>query len=87
MSALHQHFGVSTLAGFGFDDQQPCLIAAGALLQYAREMVKAQLVHVRRLQPFQSQSILQLDDVTRRPEREIGTGPSAVSEATSSITA
>src|SRR5262245_25529517 len=31
-AALFRHFGVSTLAGFGFDDDQPCLVAAGALL-------------------------------------------------------
>ena len=31
-AALMHHFGVTTLAGFGFDDHQPCLAAAGALL-------------------------------------------------------
>ena len=30
--ALKRHFQVATLAGFGFDDDQPCLAAAGALL-------------------------------------------------------
>jgi DNA mismatch repair protein MutS len=33
-AALFQHFGVTTLAGFGFDDHQPCVAAAGALLLY-----------------------------------------------------
>ncbi len=65
-SALHQHFSITTLAGFGFDDQQPCLIAAGALLHYVRDMMKAELTHLRRLQPYFSHQVLQLDEVTRR---------------------
>src|SRR5947209_7175923 len=36
-AALLNHFGVTTLAGFGFDDRQPCVAAAGALLLYLRE--------------------------------------------------
>ena len=54
------------MVGFGFDDQQPCLLAAGALLQYVHDMLKADLAHVRRLQPFVSDRFLQLDEVTRR---------------------
>jgi DNA mismatch repair protein MutS len=63
---LHRHFRVLTLGGFGFDDQQPCLVAAGALLLYAQEMLKTELRHVRRLQPYFGAKVLQLDDVTRR---------------------
>ena len=40
---LFRHFGVGTLAGFGFDDEQPCLGAAGALLLYLQETLKARL--------------------------------------------
>ncbi len=65
-SALGQHFKVATLTGFGFDDAQPCLVAAGALLLYAQEMLKSELAHIRRLQPFASNKVLQLDEVTRR---------------------
>jgi DNA mismatch repair protein MutS len=65
-AALHQHFGVLTLGGFGFDDQQSCLVAAGALLVYAQEMLKTALGHVRRLQPYFGSKVLQLDEVTRR---------------------
>src|SRR5262249_10981155 len=36
-AALYHHFRVTTLAGFGFDDQQPCLASAGALLLYLQE--------------------------------------------------
>src|ERR1700736_3261463 len=31
-AALFHHFGVRTLAGFGFEDDQPCLVAAGAVV-------------------------------------------------------
>jgi len=65
-SALHQHFRVNTLSGFGFDDQQPCLAAAGALLLYAQEMLKTDLAHLRTLRPYVGSQVLQLDDVTRR---------------------
>jgi DNA mismatch repair protein MutS len=64
--ALHRHFGVLTLAGFGFDDQQPCLRAAGALLLYAQEMLKTDLRHVRQLRPYVAARVLQMDEVTRR---------------------
>jgi len=63
---LNKHFQVTTLSGFGFDDSQVCLSAAGALLQYAREMLKTDLAHLRRIQPYQSDKVLQLDEVTRR---------------------
>ena len=45
------------MVGFGFDDQQACLTAAGALLHYLQEMLKADLAHVRRLQPFVSRAV------------------------------
>jgi DNA mismatch repair protein MutS len=65
-AALYNHFGVSTLAGFGFDDRQPCLAAAGALLLYLQETVKSALAHLRRLAPYSEKNHLFLDEVTRR---------------------
>jgi len=65
-AALLQHFGVATLSGFGFDDEQPCLVAAGALLLYLQETLKASLAHLRRLHPFHPREHLLLDEVTRR---------------------
>lgn len=64
--ALHKQFGVVTLTGFGFADDQPCLVAAGALLLYLQETLKASLVHLRRLRPFRAEQFLTLDEVTRR---------------------
>jgi DNA mismatch repair protein MutS len=65
-AVLFKHFGVGTLAGFGFEDGQPCLAAAGAVLLYMQETLKSGLGHLRRLQPFRQDQFVFLDDVTRR---------------------
>ncbi|MCC6421599.1 MAG: DNA mismatch repair protein MutS [Gemmataceae bacterium] len=65
-AALYHHFHVTTLAGFGFDDGQPCLAAAGALLLYVQETLKADLTHLTRLRPYRQDQYLLLDEVTRR---------------------
>src|SRR5437773_6859013 len=64
--SLHEHFGVLTMSGFGFNDGQACLIAAGALVQYLQETLKARLAHLDRLQPYRPERYLLLDEVTRR---------------------
>jgi DNA mismatch repair protein MutS len=65
-AALQKQFGVTTFAGFGFHDDEPSLTAAGALLLYAQEMLKTDLRHIRRLQPYVAGQVLRLDEVTRR---------------------
>jgi DNA mismatch repair protein MutS len=65
-ATLFHHFRVSTLAGFGFDDDQACLTAAGALLIYLEETHKANLGHIGRLRPYTARRFLFLDEVTRR---------------------
>ncbi len=65
-AALFHHFRVVTSAGFGFDDQQPCLTAAGALLLYVKETCKTGLAHLRRPRPYCPEGHLLLDDVARR---------------------
>lgn len=64
--ALNGHFKVLTLSGFGFHDDQPCVAAAGALVIYLQETLKASLAHVRRLRPYRADRHLTLDEVTRR---------------------
>ena len=64
--ALHKQFGVITMTGFGFSDDQPCLVAAGGLLIYLQETLKSSLIHLRRLKPFLAEQFLALDEVTRR---------------------
>jgi DNA mismatch repair protein MutS len=65
-AALLKHFHLATFAGFGFEDNQPCLVAAGALLLYLQETLKASLVHLNRLRPYHADRFLLLDEVTRR---------------------
>ncbi|HLN28074.1 MAG TPA: DNA mismatch repair protein MutS [Gemmataceae bacterium] len=65
-AALLHHFGIATLTGFGFEDDQPCVVAAGALLLYLQETLKASLAHLNRLRPYRQQQFLFLDEVTRR---------------------
>jgi DNA mismatch repair protein MutS len=65
-AALYHHFSVTTLAGFGFQDDQPGVTAAGALLLYLQETLKANLGHLSRLRPHRLDGFLFLDEVTRR---------------------
>jgi DNA mismatch repair protein MutS len=65
-AALFHHFSVATLAGFGFADDQPCVAAAGALVLYLKETLKASLAHLTRLRPWRRDRFLFLDEVTRR---------------------
>src|SRR5205823_6985559 len=65
-AVLFNHFSITTLAGFGFDDEQPSLAAAGAILMYLKETLKAALAHITRLRPHAEHRFLFLDEVTRR---------------------
>src|SRR5262249_32624481 len=65
-AALYHHFGIRTLAGFGFRDDQPCVAAAGALLLSLQETLKPSWPHMSRLPPFFHDRFPPLDDVPRR---------------------
>src|SRR5215218_9728644 len=65
-SALFEHFGTTTLAGFGIDDQAPEVSAAGALVAYLRDTQKSSLGHLTRLSAYRRADVLALDEMTRR---------------------
>jgi DNA mismatch repair protein MutS len=65
-AGLFHHFRVATTAGFGFEERQPCLSAAGALLLFLQETCKLSLAHLRRPRPYRPEIHLLLDEVTRR---------------------
>jgi DNA mismatch repair protein MutS len=65
-AVLLNHFAVKTVAGFGFEDDQPCVRAAGVLLEYARDMLKASLTHLSQPRVYRSETVLLLDETTRR---------------------
>jgi DNA mismatch repair protein MutS len=64
--ALFDHFRVTTLNGFGIDDDAAEVPAAGALIAYLRETQKSSLGHLTRLTPFRRAGILAIDEMTRR---------------------
>jgi len=64
--ALLGHFGVTSLAGFGFDAFDPSLCAAAAVLDYLRETQRAALTHVLKIVPRTTDQCVMIDQVTLR---------------------
>ncbi|MBX3445097.1 MAG: DNA mismatch repair protein MutS [Planctomyces sp.] len=63
---LLAHFQCATLEGFGLDAESPSVTAAGALLEYAREMQRTGVDHIIRIELDRRGSNLLIDDATRR---------------------
>ncbi len=63
---LCTQFGTRDLSGFGAEELDAGLAAAGALLQYAQDTQKAALPHIRGLSVHRRDEGLQLDAATRR---------------------
>ena len=63
---LFEHFGTTTLDGFGIDDHAVEVQAAGALVEYLRETQKGSIGHITRLTPYRRGETLALDEMTRR---------------------
>jgi DNA mismatch repair protein MutS len=59
--SLLEHFGVSTLAGFGFDDMNASLCAAGCAIQYLQETQKSTLAHITAIRQRTTTEYLQID--------------------------
>jgi DNA mismatch repair protein MutS len=65
-SALLGHFGVASLAGFGFEDRPKAVAAAGALLSYIKKARQGSLALVNRLSYLNSADHMILDASTVR---------------------
>ena len=63
---LTRKFGTISLKGFGFDDRDPALVAAGNLLEYVQEMIHQDPPHIRQLQHYEQQAYVLLDEATKR---------------------
>ena len=63
--ALLKQLGVSSLEGFGIEDNSLTLRPAGALVGYLEETQKSACAHVRRLETLQTGSFVLLDRATR----------------------
>lgn len=62
--ALKEHFGASTLEGFGLDGKKETACAAGAVIHYLKETQKTLLFHINKISILQQQGIMVLDSVT-----------------------
>lgn len=65
-SLLCSHFGVQSLEGFGCRGLTAAVMAAGAVLSYAKETQGEKLPHVRGLKPYLLGEHMILDEWTRR---------------------
>ncbi len=63
---LLKHFRVKNLDGFGCDNSQAAICAAGAALNYAKLTQQSLLSHLNRIRAFDSQQILHLNSHTRK---------------------
>ena len=64
--ALQEHFGTTTLEGFGFDAYDESISAAGAIIEYLRETQKTALAHIRALRRFDRRDHMAIDGNTLR---------------------
>src|SRR5882672_3652618 len=63
---LLKQLGAASLAGFGCEDMEPAIAAAGALLEYARKTQGQALAHVAAVVPERASEYLRMDPATRR---------------------
>jgi DNA mismatch repair protein MutS len=63
---LTKQFKTQSLQGFGCDDMPTAIIAAGALLGYARETQRSELPHITSISPEIRDESLLMDAATRR---------------------
>lgn len=63
---LNQHFGTSTLEGFGVGESRLAVIAAGAIYRYLKENHRDQLSHINKITRFDNQELMTLDYATVR---------------------
>lgn len=63
---LNQHFGTSTLDGFGVGGARLAVAAAGAIFRYLKENHREKLSHVNKITRFDNQELMTLDYSTVR---------------------
>ncbi|MDP8200919.1 MAG: DNA mismatch repair protein MutS [Candidatus Tenebribacter burtonii] len=63
---LLNHFGTTTLEGFGAQDKLFATTAAGAVLSYLKSLKNNDLKHIGKMQFYSIKNYMQLDEVSRR---------------------
>ncbi len=61
---LEDQLGASTLKGYGLEEREPAVQAAGIALRYAQETQQSPLAHIQELRVAERSSTLVLDSVT-----------------------
>jgi DNA mismatch repair protein MutS len=64
--ALLDHFGATSLAGYGCEDKPLAVRAAGGLLQYLQETQRDGLAQITGLRTYSTAEFMTLDEATRR---------------------
>ncbi len=64
--SLKAHFGVATLAGFGFEQMTAGLRAAGCLVQYLAETQQTAIKHITAIRRRDASAFMQIDQSTWR---------------------
>ncbi len=64
--ALLEQFSTDTLKGFGLEESDPLLPAAGALLKYLKEMLKSSLPQIKNVRVVSDEGFLILDEATEK---------------------
>ncbi|MCK5052317.1 MAG: DNA mismatch repair protein MutS [Candidatus Cloacimonetes bacterium] len=64
--ALLNHFGTTTLEGFGAQNKLFATTAAGAAISYLKSLKNNDLKHIGRMQFYSIKNYMQLDEVSRR---------------------
>ncbi len=63
---LLEHFGTTSLEGYGCEDTGPALGAAGAVIQYLKETQKTSLKHIIKIQRYQTDNRVLTDKATQQ---------------------
>ncbi|MCL2763080.1 MAG: DNA mismatch repair protein MutS, partial [Treponema sp.] len=63
---LLKQFGLSTLRGFGLEDNSPELLAAGAILDYLDDTAKNLLPHIRSITVYTDNEFVGIDESSQR---------------------
>jgi DNA mismatch repair protein MutS len=66
LEELQRHWGVSTAAGFGFDDDDPAVAATGAVLSYLEETQRSKAEHVQPPRRHEPADYLRIDPASWR---------------------
>ncbi|MDX9801092.1 MAG: DNA mismatch repair protein MutS [Spirochaetia bacterium] len=64
LEALKKHFNVTTLKGFGIDDNSPEIVCAGIIIDYLRENSGSLLSHITNIEIIAKNNRLEIDGKT-----------------------